>query len=112
MRKTATAIDDTKLDWSDDIAEISALQWARDTGRSTSPQFYMDDPDFLDPDSDITESHFDIVFSRPAPPDSPVELWCLDGDEPSVLGVFKSLALANDVAFCHGGGSFGVKVIN
>jgi hypothetical protein len=103
-------LDETRIDLSYELDEESANQWARESGRSTSPQIYLDDPDFLDPDSDVSDGPaFDVVFDRPASPGSPVELWCLDGDAPRLIGIFRSLDAANDVAFHSHFGSFGIR---
>jgi hypothetical protein len=63
---------------------------------SAAQEFLDDDTDFRDGPQ---QPPYDVVFERPLIPGKPVELIVLDGGHPLSIGVFKTLDMANDVAF-------------
>jgi hypothetical protein len=111
------SLEDTWLDLSEELAADSANEWARTSGRSTTPQFTVAGQyDFLDNESDLDLGlqrcaeglHFDAVFESPVVAET-IEVWSLDDCEPAFIGRCETIGQANQLAAMSKVKRFGVK---
>jgi hypothetical protein len=109
--------DGTRIDYSDDpTGWIEEPVWSRKVAPLAHPFDRESDADeFLDPDTDFSRPRqtpiYDVVFERPLVPGKPVELIVLDGGRPLVIGIYKSMEVANEVAYRTGTFLFALRSV-